>query len=217
VIAVHNGSAHIGAALASVHAQTVQVDEIIVVDDGSIDDTASVAGRAAPSARLLRQPRLGPAAARNAAVAAAHGDLIATLDHDDTWPADRTGALLEGIGTAAFVCGRVAIEAGDNPDPRLLRADRTHIPFLLPTGLMARSAWLALGGMDEALTRAEDIDLYLRLIEAKYQVAYVDAVTLNYRLGPGGLSRNLETSHAAMLEVFRRGAARRRLQVNAGR
>jgi hypothetical protein len=110
----------------------------------------------------------------------------------------------------------VAIEASANPDPRLVRADRTHIPFLLPTGLMARSAWLALGGMDEALTRSEDIDLYLRFIEAKFQVAYVDAVTLNYRLGPDGLSRNVETSQAAMLEVLRRSVARRRLQANAG-
>lgn len=160
---------------------------------------------------------MGPAAARNAAVAAAHGELIATLDHDDTWPADRTGALLEGIGSAAFVCGRVAIEASENLDPRLVRADRTHIPFLLPTGLMARSAWLALGGMDEALTRGEDIDLYLRFVEAKFEIAYVDAVTLNYRLGPDGLSRNVAISQAAMLDVMRRSVARRRLRANASR
>jgi hypothetical protein len=68
-----------------------------------------------------------------------------------------------------------------------------------------------------ALTRGEDIDLYLRLIEAKFQIAYVDAVTLNYRLRPDGLSRNVETSQAAMLEVFRRRAARRRLQPNVAR
>jgi hypothetical protein len=135
--------------------------------------------------------------------------LIATLDHDDTWPTDRTGALLEGIGAAAFVCGRVAIEASGNADPRLVRVDRTHIPFLLPTGLMTRSAWLALGGMDETLTRGEDIDLYLRFIEAKFQIAYVEAVTLNYRLGPDGLSRHVESSQAAMLEVLRRSVARR--------
>jgi len=217
VIAVHNGSAQIDAALASVHAQTVPVDEIIVVDDGSTDDTAGVVSRSAPRARLLRQNRRGPAAARNVAVAAAGGELIATLDHDDTWPADRPGALLEGIGSAAYVCGRVAIEASGNPDPRLVRADRSHIPFLLPTGLMARSAWLALDGMDEALTRGEDIDLYLRFIEAKFEVAFVDAVTLNYRLGPDGLSRNVESSQAAMLEVLRRSVARRRLQANATR
>jgi glycosyltransferase involved in cell wall biosynthesis len=83
VIPAYNAEAHLAAALASVAEQTVQPSEVIVVDDGSSDRTAYVATNA--GARVLQQSNLGPSAARNAGVAAAHAPWIAFLDADDTW------------------------------------------------------------------------------------------------------------------------------------
>jgi glycosyltransferase involved in cell wall biosynthesis len=83
VIPAYNAEAYLAAALASVADQTVQPAQVIVVDDGSSDRTAFVATSA--GARVLQQGNLGPSAARNAGVAAAHAPWVAFLDADDTW------------------------------------------------------------------------------------------------------------------------------------
>jgi glycosyltransferase involved in cell wall biosynthesis len=88
IIPAHNAAPTIGETLRAALAQTFPPAEIIVVDDGSTDGTATlVAGIAAqhPQVRLLRQQCLGPSAARNRAIAATQAPLIAPLDADDVW------------------------------------------------------------------------------------------------------------------------------------
>jgi glycosyltransferase involved in cell wall biosynthesis len=80
-IPAHNAERFLGDALASVRAQTHPVDEIVVVDDGSSDRTAEIAG--AHGARVLRQPNAGIGAARSRAVAATRTELVVLLDADD--------------------------------------------------------------------------------------------------------------------------------------
>src|SRR5579859_5180997 len=84
IIPVYNGQQYLAAALDSVVKQDYSPLEIIVVDDGSTDESARVA-QAYPEVRYLYQPNQGAAAARNAGIAAAEGALIAFLDHDDLW------------------------------------------------------------------------------------------------------------------------------------
>lgn len=85
VIPVHNGAQFLEQALASIDAQTYKPIEVIVIDDGSADESAEIARKHDPRPTVLVQPNRGVAAARNAGLSAARGDLIAFLDQDDWW------------------------------------------------------------------------------------------------------------------------------------
>jgi glycosyltransferase involved in cell wall biosynthesis len=85
IIPAYNSSGTIRATIDSVLAQTVQPDEVLVMDDGSTDDTASLVAEYAPRVSLMRQENRGVAAARNVLCSKASGDLIAFLDSDDLW------------------------------------------------------------------------------------------------------------------------------------
>lgn len=85
LIPVHNGARTIKATLDSVLQQTLPPDEILVLDDGSTDETFSLLKPYAPRVTVYQQPNKGVAAARNSLCARAAGDLIALLDADDLW------------------------------------------------------------------------------------------------------------------------------------
>ena len=98
IVPVHNGAAFISEALRSVKSQTLPPDEIIVVDDGSSDESADIVRREHPDVVLIAQPRGGPAAARNAGARRARCDALAFLDHDDLWPPERNPPCLRPGG-----------------------------------------------------------------------------------------------------------------------
>src|SRR5271154_1794032 len=85
VIAVYNGAPTVGRALASVFAQTFTDYEVVVVNDGSTDDTASVLARYGDKIRVVTQPNRGLPAARNSGIHASSGEYVAFLDDDDEW------------------------------------------------------------------------------------------------------------------------------------
>lgn len=85
ILPVYNGATHVGQAIRSVLAQTRFADEIVVVDDGSTDDTPSVLGAFGGKIRVIRVPNGGASTARNIGMAEARGDYFAFLDHDDVW------------------------------------------------------------------------------------------------------------------------------------
>jgi glycosyltransferase involved in cell wall biosynthesis len=82
VTPVYNGEAFLRETLESIFAQDYEPFEVIVVDDGSTDGSAAIA-RSYPAARYIRQHNQGPAAARNAGIAAARGEFLAFVDADD--------------------------------------------------------------------------------------------------------------------------------------
>jgi glycosyltransferase involved in cell wall biosynthesis len=89
IIPAYNAAEFIGAAIESVLSQEVHADEILVIDDGSSDNTASVVRAYGDPVRYIGQPNGGPARARNRGLAEARGDYIAFLDADDLWLADK--------------------------------------------------------------------------------------------------------------------------------
>jgi len=88
LIPVYNGGRYLAAALDSVYAQTYSDFEVLIVDDGSEDDTPQVAARY-PAARYVRIDHSGVATARNTAVRMSDGELVAFLDADDLWKPEK--------------------------------------------------------------------------------------------------------------------------------
>ena len=219
IVPVHNGVAYIAEALASIQAQEHPVSEIVVVDDGSTDGSADIARTLAPEAVLIRQAKAGPAAARNAGAERASGELLAFLDHDDLWPPDRTGALLQGLAAApdvGVVYGRIRLLEMPGVSPGVLHArlNGQHSPVLFSASLIRRDVWMAVGGMDITLQSSEDLDLCFRLIDANVRMTTVEATTVIYRRHTNSLTRDEMLSAESKLRVLRSAIHRRR---SAGR
>ncbi len=124
ILPVYNGAAHVAAAVRSVAEQTVADHELIVVDDGSADDSAAVARAAGhPNFRLVRQDNLGAAAARNYGVALARGRWIGFLDSDDLYHHRRLEALLAAAEThGATAVASTAVKFCSPADAATLKA-----------------------------------------------------------------------------------------------
>lgn len=106
IIPAYNAASMIGRAITSIAHQSEFVDEIIVVDDGSSDNTAQVAAQALPRVRVIVQENKGPSAARNAGLIAASNECVAFLDADDCWLPDKIGRqlkLLDGVNVSGVV------------------------------------------------------------------------------------------------------------------
>ena len=133
IIPVRNGAGFIGEAMASALAQLDPGDEMIVVDDGSTDQTrAVVASIGDPRITLVESGGRGVSAARNVGISIATRDYIAFLDHDDAWPAERH-AVMSGILRdrpeidAVFGRMRVKFEQGSQLNERMAAMDGRHV------------------------------------------------------------------------------------------
>jgi glycosyltransferase involved in cell wall biosynthesis len=232
IVAARDAARTLPSTLDSIAAQTFRDWELIVVDDGSGDGTASIAQAfAGGPLRLLRnESSLGPAAARNAAVREASGELIASLDSDDRWLPGylaRQVALYDestaaGVRVALVTCdarlvtpdGEVSSETwSDRVGPvqpatlaRLLAENRVCSPVLVP-----RAVFVALGGFEESIWRGEDYDLWLRMLEEGYAIVSTEEPLALYRFSPGGLTAAAAEMAASTRGVYERALARGRL------
>ncbi len=201
VIPARNASATLGRAIESVLAQTFPPHEIIVVDDGSSDDSATIA-RAYPSVEVitLRDGR-GAAAARNAGVRAAQGEWIAFLDADDEWLPEKLGKQAARIepGQSMIFCaseefGPDGTSLGDTFRGRAVCFTADAWKALLktnfvatPTVMVPRALLLQLGGFDEKLPLGEDQDMWIRLALSG-RLAYVPERLVRVHVQPKSLS-----------------------------
>lgn len=197
IVPARDAAATLARAIASVLAQDYAPMEIVVVDDASRDATAAIAERcAAEGARAgvpVRLIRLaapqGAAAARNAGVAAAAGEVIAFQDADDEWlpgKLARQMAVLREPGTVFVACGARLVSVDGQDLGPLFGGQIPAAGTAAWRGLLARNTiatpcvavWrrdlLAVGGFDAALPVAEDQDLWIRL-SLHGRLGYVDA------------------------------------------
>jgi hypothetical protein len=204
VMPVYNGADFIAAAIDSALAQTYRDLEIVVVDDGSTDDTPAVLARFGSRIRVIRQPNRGLAAARNAGLAAATGRYAALLDADDVWEApfvERAVARLEaadesvvGVFSDWLLADRDGHAlAGTRHMRRGVFGARDFLrsaPFPPSTLTLRRAPVLAIGGFDETLRAAEDWDLWLRMTAAGGAFLALEQCLCRYRVHEQNWSRD---------------------------
>jgi len=193
VIPSYNSALHLAQAITSVRAQRRPVDEILVVDDGSQDDSARLA--ASLGATCLSTGRNGgPSRARNVGVRSAGGDVIAFLDADDWWDPGHTEAvigLLDRFPQAGVAFARIRrcgswtgesdrfIPEGQPLDVFWISLRDNIVPQMAVAA--RRDVLLAAGGYDESMRFAEDYDLWLRLAWRHVLFVCTHQVTANYR------------------------------------
>ena len=183
IVPVRNGAAFIAEALASVRAQEGGLPtEVVVVDDGSTDDTAAVVARCDPAATVIRHCRGGPGPARNAGLALTTGEYVALLDADDRWPPGRLARLMGVLAAHAdleAVFGS-AVEFGGSHDTV---ARPGVLPARMPTsGIIRRRAFDRVGGFRVGLIGGDAVDWMVRFLAIGQPIRVVDDVVLERRV-----------------------------------
>lgn len=192
VMPVRNRPVQVLDAIASLQAQTLSDWELVVVDDGSTDETAEVVARVVaedPRVRLVRQAPSGVCAARNAGIETARAEWLAFLDSDNTWVPHFLQVMVGYLEAHELRAGHAVIDTMVEPDDeesgRYLAFDgglehllvRNHIDL---NGFMVRSDVIAeVGGFDEALRRWVDHDLAIRVARVT-EVPLVPFVGVRY-------------------------------------
>ena len=209
-------------AVRSVLAQTHRVDEIIVVDDDSTDGTAdALHAEFGDRVAIVRQGNAGVSAARNRGMALARGRYLALLDSDDEWLPEKTArqvAFLEAHPNFGMVlCDVERIDAERRTIDFLGRRailpedgwvlDRVLLnPALAPVSAMFRREVFAdVGGFDESLRTAEDLDFHLR-VARRWPIGVVDAPLARAIRGHDGLSA-LASTYDDYTRVIERAVA----------
>lgn len=205
---VYNGRRFLRGTVESVGRQTVLPSELIIVDDGSTDDSLAVLEGFSPPfpVRVVRQANKGQSAARNHGTRIASGEFVAFLDQDDEWTARHLERLMsvfheqpdlgwaysdfdEFDAAGAIVTRSFLLEYGLTVPKRTLLACVGADAMVLPSAsVLRRSACLEVGGFDEELSGYEDDDLFVRFFRAGWAHRFVRESLTRFRVHGDGCS-----------------------------
>jgi glycosyltransferase involved in cell wall biosynthesis len=222
VIPAYNHARYLAEAVESALGQTLPAVEVIVVDDGSTDETPQVLARHRARVRIVRQANRGVSAARNAGASLAQGDLLAFLDADDVWLPQKLEAQaarfaddpelglvhcavedIDAEGRALRTCtdgmeGRVAEE--------MLLFRRAVILGGGSGAVVTRARFHETGGFDESLGTSADWDLHHR-IARRAPVGFVPRVLLRYRVHGANMHADVARTAEEMLRAYAKAFA----------
>jgi glycosyltransferase involved in cell wall biosynthesis len=217
-MATFNMARYLPLAVNSVLQQTYKNIEVIVVDNGSTDDTADAIRPFLTDKRLrfLRLPSKGRAVARNRGIQEAQGELVAFLDADDKWCLNKLELqvpLFFKSKATGVVCSRFIYvdELGTavaESNHELFKGRVTGRLFIFNfvgfgTAVARRECFDRLGGFNEDIVMGDDYDLWLRL-STEYDFDYIDSPLLYYRVWPGQISKNFRGRYVSGIETMKR-------------
>lgn len=205
--------------------------ELIVVDNGSRDGTRATVRSYTGRVRLLLEPRRGSAAARNAGIAAAGGEVVAFTDADCVADRDWLRLLVRPLAEpeVAIACGEVRALDPTDPNERFgesihdtrLAVEVYRPPYAVTANWASRRATLLrLGGFDEQMLRGQDTDLSYRAVAAGFRLAHVRGAVIRHRnerslrglfrqgFRHGRYGRRIERKHRALLRSYGHGRLR---------
>ncbi len=217
IIPTYNRAGYLREALDSVFAQSLPPWEVIVVDDGSTDDTFEVVQEYGSRVRYVRHDRnQGIAVARNTGLGAAQGDLIAWLDSDDLWEPGFLATVIDILGKATSPDGvYTGITLVDTSNVRLRSSVRTERPeelhdalirgnFLATPSVVARKACYTRAGLfDQQLRVSEDYDMWLRLARG-CRLEGISLPLVRIRVHKGNTLSNADAFCEARLMILRK-------------
>lgn len=209
VIPAHNAEPFLAEAVASIYAQSLALPiEVVVYNDGSSDGTEAVLRSLGDKVvKLGGVEACGAAFARNRAMEACRGELLAFLDADDLWEPDKLALqlpLLEASSAPCAVFGKVREFNAQGP---LGEAKKAALPLAC---LLRRETALRAGPFDESLKIGDFADWLARLQELPTEFLYVDSLVARRRLHETNLGRRSAEHRKDYLEVVRRRLARQR-------
>jgi glycosyltransferase involved in cell wall biosynthesis len=220
LIPVYNGAAYVARAIESALAQTHEDVELLIVNDGSPDDSRRVIEPylLSPKVRYIEKPNGGVASARNAGLRIATGAYVALLDQDDAWYPNKLArqvAVLERRPEVALVHADVDYVDAEGTllahDPYFparvegscFREFFMANPVMACTAIARRTAIDEAGGFDEQIRFADDYDLWLRIAH-RHAVAFIAEPLATYRVHDSNESRKTAGIVAAALQVLKK-------------
>jgi glycosyltransferase involved in cell wall biosynthesis len=223
VIPTYNYGRYIAEAVESALAQTMAPREVIVVDDGSTDDTEAVVRKFGDKVRYIRQENAGVCAARNRGVAESTGEYIAFLDADDIWDPtklEKQLAVFESDPEIGLVhCGMLEFdgETGETialhlegqkgwVADELLLWERPAIVGPGGTIMVRRGVFEEVGGFDEQMKVSEDWDFCYR-VARRYKVGFVAEPMVNYRSHGAAAHRDIREMERGMGRFYEKAFA----------
>lgn len=206
IIPTYNSASFVAQSVESVLQQTYENIEIIVVDDGSTDDTETVLAPYKDKIRYIKKTNGGPSAARNLGITEAKGEFIAFQDADDIWLPEKAALQVEHFQQnshfGVVFTGSVRFNENGLLDSNIRKGytvptgmvfDRllTEHFVAMPSVMVRKSCLDEIGLFEETLIGNEDFNLYLRLAR-KYAFGFVNQVLVRIRIHKNNLSDNLE-------------------------
>lgn len=216
IMPVYNGADFIAEAVASVWLQDYPALEMIIVDDGSTDDTPYIVASLPGDICYLPQVNSGPAAARNRGLEKARGDILAFLDADDLWPANKLTWQLPAltddpsVGLVMGLTQTVRAPAGEESALTLQPVFPPRLAFHLGSTLVRRCVFERVGAFDEAMRYSEDVDWFMRARECGVPFMIRPDVALFYRLHERNMTRGKDVVDLNVTKALKRSLERRR-------
>lgn len=211
VIPCYNAAAFIAETLRCVLSQTYPVHEILVVDDGSEDDSARIAASFGAPVRVICQTNKGPSAARNLGIAHSSSDLVALVDADDLWVSSKTERQVEYLRRNASIGAVVSSHASFGPGTGGMRVSRivesqlrslAPIDFVaecryMPSTLLMTTALARATAFPENTSYGEDL-IHAALLRTQSVIGAIEEPLVRRRLHATQLSRAADCFHRSL-------------------
>lgn len=221
IIPAFNYARYLGEAIDSVFAQTYPALEVIVVDDGSTDDTPAVLATYGDRIRTIRQQNQGVSSARNSGIAAARGEYVAFLDADDLWQPAKLEAQMARFDADPSLglvhCGAESFDAEgqtihfwrEGMEGRVAINILRLEPVIAAPGsniVTPRRVAEEIGGFDTRMIGSEDWDFAYR-VAARYEIGFTPEALVRYRIHGSGAHQNVSEMEKGMLLALEKAFA----------